>query len=57
MNGGVVLILSGNPEIFLENVRKYNNLNIGILYYKIGIRQFEFNISKFKEVEDKIQTS
>lgn len=57
VNGGVVLILSGNPEIFMENVRKYNNLNIGIPYYKIGIRQFEFNISKFKEVEDKIQTS
>ncbi|NKG34789.1 hypothetical protein [Acinetobacter junii] len=57
VNGGVVLILSENPEIFLENVRKNNNLSIGIPFYKIGIHQFEFNISKFNEVEDKIQTS
>lgn len=57
VNGGVVLILSENPEIFLENVRKNINLNIVVPFYKIGIREFEFNISKFKEVEDKIQTS
>ncbi|WP_151863406.1 hypothetical protein [Acinetobacter sp. TUM15512] len=50
VNGGVVLILSENAQEFLENVRKYNNLTLGVPFHDNGVHQFEFNISKFTDV-------
>ncbi|WP_312049235.1 hypothetical protein [Acinetobacter courvalinii] len=57
VNGGIVLILSENTQEFLENVRKYNYLTLEVPFHDNGVHQFEFNISKFKDVEEKIRTS
>ncbi|WDZ50174.1 hypothetical protein LF296_12675 [Acinetobacter vivianii] len=57
VNGGIVLILSENAQEFLENVRKYNNLTLEVPFHDNGVHQFEFNISKFTNVEEKIRTS
>lgn len=57
VNGVIVLILSENAQEFLENVRKYNYLTLEVPFHDNGVHQFEFNISKFKDVEEKIRTS
>lgn len=51
---GTILMLKGNSDAFMSNIRKFNKITIELPFYRQGTRQFIFDTTGFNEAEAKI---